>query len=306
MTRTELIAAVATASLKEQLSGEPEGTQRICMLGLDAEVVRAVAQAVIADGDISNEVMVRVGTVFDPNGDLPAETRSDESITHWRHCRLPDDKRAVLFAASQDELQRNDKSVEKVTRIETDKLRLRYADWMHCAGLTDRFLYQKKREHLAAALQAANETHAARTIETFSAFVMAISDNVISKGMPLQKAVDNALPALRLPRSSGDFDRVPEDKRGRSAEWAKIFRRLHQNVRPLLVRENERGDPIDEQLAENLAAVGGRLDQPSIDIIQRFLEDDLSADVWRQSQEDVADLLWLPSGMQVDFNLLCR
>lgn len=292
MTRTELIAAVATASLKEQLSGEPEGTQRICMLGLDAEVVRAVAQAVIADGEISNEVMVRVGTVFDPNGDLPAETRSDESITHWRHCRLPDDKRAVLFAASQDELQRNDKSVEKVTRIETDKLRLRYADWMHCAGLTDRFLDQKKREHLAAALQAANETHAARTIETFSAFVLAISDNVISKGMPLQKAVDNALSALRLPRSAGDFDRIPEAKRARSAEWAKIFRRLHQNVRPLLVRENERGDPIDEQLAENLAAVGGRLEQPSIDIIQRFLEDDLSADVWRQSQEDVVELDW--------------
>ena len=292
MTRTELIAAVATASLKEQLSGEPEGTQRICMLGLDAEVVRAVAQAVIADVEISNEVMVRVGTVFDPNGDLPVETRSDESITHWRHCRLPDDKRAVLFAASQDELQRNDKSVEKVTRIETDKLRLRYADWMHCAGLTDRFLDQKKREHLAAALQAANETHAARTIETFSAFVLAISDNVISKGMPLQKAVDNALPALRLPRSAGDFDRIPEAKRARSTEWAKIFRRLHQNVRPLLFRENERGDPINEQLAENLAAVGGRLEEPSIDIIQRFLDDDLSADVWRQSQEDVVELDW--------------
>ena len=292
MTRTELIAAVAVASLKKQLREEPEGTQRICMLGLDSDVVCAIAMAVNSDTSISDKVLVRVSKHFDPSEKLPDETRSDESITHWRHRRLPPKKRAVLFAANQSELQRNNKSIEKVTRIEADKLRLLYKDWIFAAGLTERYLDQRKRKHLEAALGAANDTHAARTIDFFSDFVLSISDNIILMGMPLQKAVDNALPTLRLPRNAGYFDRIPDAQRAASGSWAKIFRQLHQKIRPFLVRENERGEPMDEQLTRNLDAMGDRLEQPVRETIERFIEDDLSADDWRPSQKSVADLDW--------------
>lgn len=292
MTRTELTAAVALNFIKEQLENEREGTQRICMLGLDPEMVRAIATAAVADPEIDKYVLVRISSYFDAQAELPADLRSDESITHWRHCKLPDGMQAVLFATSQEELQRNDKSVEKITRIETDKLRMRYDAWVSCAGLSERYLDQTKKSCLETALRAANETHTARTIGDFADFVLAVKDAVISTGLPLQKAVDNALPALRLPRYAGYFDRIPENRRSEIGEWKKIFRRLNQRTRPLLVRENDKGESIDEVLGENFNSVKELLEDSEKDAVQRFLIDDLSADTWTQSQRDLTELDW--------------
>lgn len=292
MTRNELIAAVALDFMKDKLESEPDGTQRICILGLDAEVVRAIASAVLADAVVSATTLVRISSVFDPEDQLPDDARSDEAITHWRHCKLPSAKRAVLFGATQAELQRNDKSVEKITKIESDTLRERYEAWIECVGLSDIHLGAAQRAHLKAALKAANESHAARTISSFADFVLQVASAVMKGGLPLQKAIDNALPALRLPRYSAYFDRIPESLRDNSAEWAKYFRKVNARIRPLLVRENERGEPIDDQLAENLAAVANRFSNTEIDTLNRFLNDDLSADGWSQSQVDLVDMDW--------------
>lgn len=292
MRRNDLIAAVALDLIKAKLEAEPDGTLRICMLGLDPAVVRSVTQSALKDNVVSSAALVKIGSVFDPENELPDQARSDESITHWRHCRLPADKRAVLFATSQEELQRNDKSVEKITKIETDTLRTRYESWMDRVGLAENYLDSAKRTHLVAALRAANETHAARTIGSFSDFVIAISEAIITKGLPLQKAIDSALPALKLPSYAGYFDRIAEKNRGSTTEWSKIFRRLHQQVRPLLVRENERGDPIDEHLAENFAAIRDRLTDAEAQVVGSFLADDLSADRWTNCQDDLVQLDW--------------
>ena len=292
MTRNKLIAAVALDFIKVQLEQEEEGSQRFCMLGLEASLVRSIAKAVIANPEIVSQVLIKISSQFDPDNKLPEYSRSDQSITHWRHCRLPDGKRAVLFAASHQELQRNDKSIEKVTKIETDTLRGRYPIWIEKSGLTSAVLDQTKRKHLETALQAANETYVARTIKTFSDFVLSIANGLISKGLPLQKAIDNALPSLRLPRYAGYFDRISEKKRGSKAEWSKIFRRLHTHIRPFLVKENERGDPISEQLHKNFADIQHRFNKTEIKVIESFLDADLTLDEWSPSQADLVALDW--------------
>lgn len=292
MTRNELIALVALELIKEQLEHEEEGTLRFCMLGLESSLVRSIAETALADTEASKELLVQISTIFDQTNLLPESSRSDQSITHWRHCQLPEGKRAVLFAASQEELQRNDKSVEKITKIETDTLRARYTSWLDKAGLTAAILVQTKRKHLETALQAANETHAARTIETFADFILGISNSIIKNGLPLQKAIDNALPSLRLPRYAGYFDRISENKRTFKSEWSKIFRRLHTKIRPLLVRESERGDPINDQLFKNLQDIYDRLDSNEILVIENFLNADLSLDGWSSAQKDLVDLDW--------------
>jgi len=293
MNRNELIAAVALDFIKAHLEQEPEGSLRFCMLGLESSLVRSIAQAALADAETSANMSVKISPLFDPEGTLPDNARSDQSITHWRHCRLPDDTRAVLFAASQEELQRNDKSVEKITKIETDTLRTHYEAWIKKVGLTTIHLDDSKRTHLLTALQSANITHAARTIETFADFVLAISEGIITKGLPLQKAIDNALPSLRLPRYAGNFDRVTEKKRTEVAEWNKIFRQLHSRIRPLLVRETERGEPIPcEQLRTNLENITDRLTDTERTVIQDFLDADLRLDNWSNAQKALVDLDW--------------
>lgn len=293
MTRNELIAAVALDFIKTLIEQEPEGSLRYCMLGLEASLVRSIAKAVLGDTEASAAVAVRISSAFDPDSELPEDTRSDQSITHWRHCRLPEGKRAALFAASQEELQRNDKSVEKITKIETDTLRARYDAWIDKVGLTATHLDHAKRSHLSAALESANSTHAARTIETFADFVLAISDGVISKGLPLQKAIDNALPSLRLPRYAGYFDRIQEKKRNTPTEWNKVFRRLHSRMRPLLVRETDRGEPIPQELLRsNFEELKDRLTNPECTAIENFIEADLRLDGWSDSQKAFVELDW--------------
>lgn len=293
MTRNELIAAVALDFIKGHLDQEPDGSMRFCMLGLEASLVRSIAEAVLGESDASSDVAVRIPNLFDPEATLPPKTRSDQSITHWRHCRLPEGMRAVLFAASHEELQRNDKSVEKITKIETDTLRARYDDWVDQVGLTSVYLDGPKREHLLTALQSANNTHVARTIETFADFVLSIAEGIITKGLPLQKAIDNALPSLKLPRYSGYFDRIPEKKRNSTKEWDKIFKGLHSKVRPLLVQETEKGEPIPrEQLRSNFDDISERLDESERQAIETFLDADLRIDDWSEAQKVLVDLDW--------------
>lgn len=292
MTRDELIASVALSYIKSQLNDEPEGTLRICMVGLEQSIVRAIALATYHDADTSAMVLTVIAPAFDKIGELPKHLLNDESITHWRHCRLPEGKRAVLFVASQDDLQRNDKSVEKITKIETDALRTLYYDWIDQAGLTQAHLDKKNRTHLQAALKAANESGAVRTIEQFSEFMLKIACSMLTEGLTLPKAVDSALPALRLPSFAGQFDRIAGSKRAESSEWAKIFTRLQKSIRPLLYRENERGESIDETLFENFKNVGDRLEQLEKSVIASFLKSDISADDWTDYQADLVDLNW--------------
>ena len=294
MTRNDLIASVALNHMKDQLENEPQGTLRFCMLGLDATVVRKIAHVAAHDVDMQALMIIKINTEFDVDCELPEHLRSNESITHWRHCSLMDDKRAVLFAATHEDLQRNNKSVEKVTKIEPDSLRRTFIDfWINQAGLTRLYLDETKYKHLQEALDAANRTNAARTLEHFADFVLGITDATISKGLPLQKAVDYALPALCFPRNSGKFDQIAEDKRHIRSEWTKVFKRLLTKIRPHLYRENSRGEPIDELLSENFKNVSERLTDSQKTVISTFLEStDISPDGWTSSQSDLVNLDW--------------
>lgn len=293
MNRNDLISAVALSYISEQLSRDEEGTVRFCMVGLEESLVTAIAEAAYNNQQLASLIEIKVSEVFDRNSTLPAELLSNESITHWRHCKLPDGKRGVLFAASQEELQRNDKSVEKITKIETDTLRSEYDSWIEKSGITSQILNDSKRAHLKTALISANETHAARTIETYADFVLSISIGILDQGLPLQKAVDNALPSLKLPRNSGYFDRISDAKRDHLTEWNKIFRRLHTRIRPLLVHENEKGEAISDQLSKNFEEIKDRFSPEDQQIISDFIAADLTPDEWLDTQQNLVALDWL-------------
>ncbi|MXY70169.1 MAG: DNA translocase FtsK [Acidobacteriia bacterium] len=293
MTRNSLIAQVALDFINTHLQQETEGTLRFCMLGLEPSLVRTIARAVLGDSVLRSSIAVRVSGTFDPDGELAPEARSEESVTHWRHCRLSGDHRAVLFAATQDDLQRNDKSVEKITRLETDTLRTRYYAWIERAGLTAAHLDETEHAHLRTALAAANNTHAARTIETFADFVLAIAVGIASKGLPVPKAVDHALTSLHLPRYAGGFDGIPAGKLDTLAEWSRIFRRMDRHIRPLLVRETERNDPIpQETLLQNLDRMRQRLEEHEVRIIENFLNADVRLGDWSREQAALVSLDW--------------
>jgi len=293
VTRNELIAKVALDLVRDHHNREREGTLRFCMVGLEASIVCSIAKAVLADPDLQGKISVKIAPLFDPGSSLPEQTRSEESITHWRHCPLPPSYRGVLFAASQKELQRNDKSIEKVTKIETDTLRSRYSSWLQSVGLTDSILSEDSRKHVIAAIQSADRTHAARTIEMFSDFVLGIAEPILAGRQTVTKAIDEALPHIRLPRKSGEFDRIPQAKRDAVNEWSKIFRRLNRRIRPLLVRENDQGDLIPaEDLNKNYKELRADCTDRECSTIKNFLDADVRHEHWSDAQRDLANLDW--------------
>lgn len=292
MNNCELIASVAVSYIKERLDNEKEGAIRFCMVGLKPLLVSAVAKSVLNDENLKNLVTIKIPPAFCEDVTLPDFIQSDESITYWRNWRLPKDRRAVLCAAGQSEFQENYNSIEKITKIESDSLRSEYDKWINAVGLDQNAIDQGDRATLKVALKSANITHAAETILVYADFVLSIAKS-IHKGAPLFRAVDYSLPSLRLPRNSGAFERIPRTKRSNSSEWNKIFQRLHNQVRPLLIRTNERGEPITDQLKSNFAEMDKQdISDEDKEIIKGFLEAYLNPDNWVECQEKLVRMNW--------------
>ena len=262
------------------------------MVGMHPELVNEIALRALTDPVLSLTMIVRIPTAFADTGRLPAEVISDESITYWRHHTLETGTRAVLFAATHDDLQRNAKSVEKVTRIETDRLRDLHGSWMTGAGMTPAHLNAHDLAIMQLCLRAVNHTHTARTIDSFADFVLSLAHATVSLGLPVTSAVGHALPALNLPRNSGDFDLIPRRQILEFAPWEGTFRRLHAHIRPFLLREDNKGESITAQLQENLSKMRAGLPQAAVPVIEAFLSADLTANVWSQEQAALTRLDW--------------
>ena len=296
----KLIAKIAIDLVSQEINNEREGTLRFCMVGLDAPLVVSIAKLALASPEVNAAIMVRIDPKFDPKSKLPPEIISDESITRWRHCPPEDGKRGVLFVASHEDLRRNDKSVEKITRIETDRLRDEYKLWVEHAGLSSKYLVDADREHLNACLRAANNASTVRSIRMFADFVLSITNGIVGDSLSLQRAVDNALPTLHLFKNAGHFDRIPRKTRSTQGEWNKVFRRLHAQMPHWLVRENSQGELITEKLKENFVKIKTRrleehkppLSEEQIRVIEAFLDADLTPDKWSPEQIDLVNLDW--------------
>lgn len=290
MTRNDLISRVAAQHLKQELDNEQSGSLRFCMIGLDT-LVPTIANAVLTDRELRDVVVVRIPRELAGDEQLPRGVVTDEAAAHWRNTPLPEGRRAILFAVSNDELQRIGKTAETLPKLETDRLRRLYDLWIEAAGLGGDGLQPKERQQLLVALDAVNRVHGARTLEQFAELVLATTTR-IDAGDPVTRAFDAALPALHLPSNAGGFDQIAEAKRTQVGEWSWRLRQLHNKVRPLLVRENEKGESIEGELRGNLHAVRDDLDAQEIATVDAFLEADLAPDQWAQEQEDLARLDW--------------
>lgn len=294
MKSSKLIAAVAARHIKWQLSSNLGGTPRFCIVGLHTSLICSIAAAAHSDDDLRRDVLIRIPNAWHPEFKLPPEFYSNESITHWRHCQLPKGKRSVLFAANPEEIQVNQKSMEKVAKIESSTLRTLYDYWIQESGLQDTLKCPTKCKVLLVALQAVTKNFAARTIDQFADFIIRIEEATNKQQLPLPKAIDAALPALQLPRNSGRFDLIPESRRSTVSAWSKIFRRLRDNTRPLLYRENKNRESIGEQIANNFDSMcdANRFYDHQAVIIKEFLSSDLSRDEWKPCQEKLVELDW--------------
>lgn len=275
MTPEELIGRVAArhlASVQED-GGAP---MRCIILGMDGRLVRAIADAVGADATLKERFDIEI-----PSG---------ESAAHKRNKPI---KKSILFAVDNNEMQRIGKTLETLPRIETDRLRERHDDWIACAGMS---LSDEQRETVAAAFQVVAAPDVSRTVGMLADYALSVAD-LVGKGRRVIDALDEALPALRLPRNSGRFDQIPKRSLRDPGRWEKCLRELERNVRPCLVLENPNGERINEQVRENFDELRADRSEDALSaeeqaVIERFLSADLSRGSWSGEQEELVRLDW--------------
>ena len=291
MTPDELIGRVAVLHLKKQLTSEPDGNVRFCIVGFGAPLTTKIAHSVTEDSDLMSELDVRIHRSL-VDGQLPKGVITEETAAHWRNKPIISGKRGILFAISNNELQRVGKTVETLSRIETDRLLELHDDWISAAGLGGRKLQDREFGRLRAALGAVNRTHVARTIEVFADYVLRASE-FIKQGGRVEHALDRALPALNFPCWSGDFESIPTVNMDKTVEWSKRFYYLWNRIRPLTVLENNEGEFIRDQTQKNFNEIRNDLDSKEISVIESFLGVlNLSYDRWCKEQTALVNLDW--------------
>ncbi|WP_157934762.1 FtsK/SpoIIIE domain-containing protein [Microvirga ossetica] len=127
-------------------------------------------------------------------------------------------------------------------------------------------------------------------------FMILLDDKL--QGRPIERALDEALPAFRIPRGAGHFKDFAAKGRVKTKEkWAEELGELHGRAEDALYLRNDRGQPLSRNvIRQRLADLVERasITQADADIFTALLDDEgIEAGRWRASQENVsANLKW--------------
>ena len=127
-------------------------------------------------------------------------------------------------------------------------------------------------------------------------FFVALDRNYRDK--PIERAIDESLPAIRICRNAGRFKETGQKGRLRSpAKWAEMLRELQKRTEDAVYLVNDRGVELDRVALtaqiDNLKS-SGRLSQDEADTILGIIDDgkiEPGAE-WRPSQDAVVQLSW--------------
>ena len=290
MNRDSLIVSVILSFIKQSLKNEKSGSLRFCMLGWSTGIIVETASQISNSVELRENVLVKINSKFDQSSKLKEGLVQDESLTFWRNFRL-ENHRAILFAANSSDLQSNQKSTEKITKIETESLRKKPELWLDACGLCKE-LSENDTQVLISVLKAIDESRAAMTINEFAQFILSVSDTIQISGDPLMVSIDHALPALRLPKNSGQFKLTFRKK---TDGWKKKFENLHKNIRPKLVLQDLHGESIQSSVWKKFVTLRdkGEFDQSDAQVIEKFLNEDLVLNEWSVAQANFCELDWL-------------
>ncbi|KQP52455.1 hypothetical protein ASF41_12435 [Methylobacterium sp. Leaf111] len=288
MSTLELIGQVAARRLAE-LRDASNGRAFYCIIGLDAEVTSAIVKCVAQDavahgGDVEVFIHPRLAV-----GDVSPAVVSDQTAPwHRNHatagmkltvCTVPPD----MVKATEPTLAHNSK-IDEAWLLQSPTIWSQVALKQSSPEIRDKF---------TNVLQGVLDAFVAHDSETIGDFVSSVVFQLIEKGLAPENAVRASLPALRLPRDSGD----PRMKITESAETAaRFFRKIVEDVQPAIYLRAKDGDPLNRgELRQRLADMkaDGTINDEVHDKLQALVADRSVHDgQWTQSQQVVSELGW--------------
>lgn len=287
MSTLELIGRVAAHRLAE-VRDNTDARAFYCIVGMDAAVTSAIARSVAqnaAANGASVEVFVHPALVV---GDVSPAVISDQTAPwHRNHARVG--IKLTVCTVPPDMVKATEPTLAHSTKIDEPWLLQDLGVWSSEALNQSS---EEMRERLTNVLQGILNAFVAHDAETIGDFAVRAA-GLISSGIAPENAVRASLPALRLPRGSGD----PRMKITESADLAtKFFRKIVEDAQPAIFLRMKDGEPLNRgELRQRLTDM--KADQ-SISVEVHDKLEALVADRgvhdgrWTASQEAVAELGW--------------
>ncbi len=287
----DLITRVAEAKVRSDIEDNPNRKSLFRIVGFDPVVTSAIARRL--DGLPGAEVHVNEAL---NDGTLRPGLLSNKSATYFRNMERQGEAGAIIFAVPTDHLDVVGATLGEVKQISEETLLHSPDLWISCCSeLTS--LTRRQKESVSNAILGAHAAGLVTDGIRMLARFMVLLDGKL-KGRPIERALDEALPAFRIPRGAGRFKELAAKGRVKSKEkWAEELGELHARAEDALYLRNDRGAPLSRNvIRQRLADLVERasITQADADIFTALLNDDgVEAGRWRPSQENVAaNLKW--------------
>lgn len=232
MTVSELVGAVTTAILREDLgpdSAGPQGTSRFA-LNLNAEQTAAVAHAVLADPFLRDNVDIKLPESYVGAYGLPDEALTTRPATYFRNATCA--KAAFLLADVEHD---EEASLNEIARLGPAELLDRIELWIRAVS-GDLHLPDEHIRWWTRALTGLRDLRLV-SLDRFATYVLRTRDSISADGHPLLFALGAALPALRLPRDTWYFNGIKEKARGFPSAWRAHFATAQRRRAGLLLKQ---------------------------------------------------------------------
>lgn len=286
MNVSELVAAIATAILREELSGDSEeaaqGTSRF-LLDFSADHTAAIARAVLADPYLDPKVEIKLHASHVGCHGLPEEVLTDFPATFFRNATCPKD--AFLLAGGE---HYEEASFNEIARLSPAELLDRIDLWIRTVseGL---HLSEDHCRWWEKALIGLCDLRVV-SLDQFAAYVLRTRQAIEADGHPILFALGAALPALRLPRDSCYFNIIKEKQRTWPSAWRNHFNTARRRRGCFLLKQR----PTQLLLTEDeLVAAFNRVRDRIPDVHHQVIDEFISASGgWNAQAASLAECEW--------------
>jgi S-DNA-T family DNA segregation ATPase FtsK/SpoIIIE len=288
----ELATRVAVARVAAAVEANPSVKSLFSIVGLDNALTCAIARRI--DAEVQG-AMVRVHVSLD-DGTLDDRLKTTWNTTDFRNMPRDTDGGCIVFATPTRDLDVVGATAGEISAISFEKLATDVDLWIDaCPNLSDLTGRQRSElKNFVVGLHASGVLVGG--LRMLTRFFLSLNKNRGDK--PLERALDESLPALRICRCAGRFKGPGQKGPLRtSAKWSETLRDLQKQTDDVVHLVNDRGVELDRKaLKEQIdkLAASGRLEETETAILHKLIAD-LTIEPgseWRTTQEAVVHLSW--------------
>lgn len=246
MTIGELIGQVGARYLGKRLGevDDAEDTARFLIDRLSEDQTAFIVKAILEDEILADKVDIKLPRHRMKNYEFPNSILVEQRTTYYRNA--PCNKEALLLATTgDDEVQ----SLKHLTRIGVAQLTDVPELWVDIAS-TNTDLLENHLKWWEKALKGLFELSIC-SLEQATQYILRTRNAIIDDGDPILEALENALPALQIPKGTGDFNGIKENQLGHAVQWRKRYDSAYRKFACYLKKYTPNQTPLSEDDLQN-------------------------------------------------------